>query len=168
MSNDNDFDPTVTGNRGNRRVYILAGIFAAIFVIGLFGVWLLFHSIPTAQSLGDMLRKADSIEIFRLVDGKAVRWIRLQEPNRWEDLPSKIAFKETFWKFSREPADAIVIQVFSHGERFGAWEVRGDDHLHIRKAARWYRMPAAPEFEAKVRQLLNEFGQDLPTSAPQK
>lgn len=126
-----------------------------------FGVWSWFHSIPRLEDLRQMLRDADEIEIFRLVDDTPTRWIRLSDPELWRPLPEMIEFKARYWEFSRPPTDSIVFQVIRAKERYGAWEVRGDGHLHIRKAARWYRMPIAGGFEERVRSLLAERGSDL-------
>ena len=138
----------------------------ALMILVFFGGWSWFHSIPTADELNRLLGQAETLEIFRLVDDKPVRWIRLEKSEEWQDLVGAIQFQARYWKFSLPPTDSIVIQTINGDERNLAFEVRGDGNLHIRKAARWYRMPIEPGFEEKARAILDEQGKDLTGDQP--
>lgn len=112
--------------------------------------------------LRDMLRRADMIEIFEY-DGDAPRsWVRLEDPREWEGLDDDVRFARSFWGFSSAPAGAVVVQMIRDRQRYGVVEVRGDGCLHVRKAARWYKMPIEGAFEERVRSLLERKGAPLP------
>lgn len=149
------------------RSRVIVFVLAIIGLAALVGLWFLFHTLPWQSGVRQMLDDAELVEIFRFKDGKPTRWVRFDDPKQWSDLGPLLEFRATFWRFSDEPKDAIVIQTIKDRIRYGAWEVRGDGHLHLRKAARWYRMPVDPQFEIRVRQLLDEHGQDLPLDAPE-
>lgn len=162
----------MTSGRSNRLFARLTirGVF--ILLVGgslaLFGsLWVWFHSIPTQADLQQMLRSADTIEIFRWKDDAPRRWVRLTDPSLWADLADRLRFRATFWQFSTAPTDALVIQVFQQDRRFGAWEVRADGCVHLRKAVRWYRLPVEPGFAERLQQLLDERGADLPAADPE-
>jgi hypothetical protein len=144
-------------------------IFVAIVGVAImlfFAAWDWFHSVPTDAELNGMLADAEFVEVYRLVDNKPVRWIRMSRPEEWKGLIGSIRFKGRYWQFSTPPTDSIVTQAIVGKERLGAWEVRNDGHVHIRKAARWYKMPIEPGFEEQVRTLLEERGEDLPENTP--
>lgn len=142
---------------------VILVVSVALMILVFFGGWSWFHSIPTADELNRLLGQAEKLEIFRLVDNKPVRWIRLEKSEAWQNLVGAIQFQARYWKFSLPPTDSIVIQTINGDERDLAFEVRGDGNLHIRKAARWYKMPIEPGFEEKVRGILEEKGEDLPS-----
>lgn len=144
-------------------------IFVAVVAVAImlfFATWNWFHTVPTDAELNGMLAEAEFVEIYRLVDNKPVRWIRLKSPEDWKGLLGSLRFKEKYWQFSTPPTDSVVTQSIVGKERLGAWEVRSDGHVHIRKAARWYKMPIEPGFEEHVRAILDERGEDLPADTP--
>lgn len=145
---------------GQRTVKLLLAGSAVGFAALFFGVWIYFHMIPTEGELRSLLRQGQAIEIFRFKDDIPVRWVRFEDPDKWASLENSIHYKAKFWQFSRPPEDSIVLQVFIDGKRH-VWEVRGDNSIHLRKAVRWYKMPVEPEFENLLRQILDEFGEDL-------
>lgn len=140
----------------------MVAVTVALVLVPFFGVWIWFHSIPREQDLKRFLRDAERVEIFRMVGDKPVRWANLTEPADWSELPDLVRYRAIYWEFSEEPTETVVIQTFQNQERRGAWEVRGDGCLHIRKSARWYKMPAEADFEKRVRELLADKGSDLP------
>jgi hypothetical protein len=142
-----------------RLVVASIGVLA---LAGLVGLWLFFHALPRETDLHAMLQAAQFVEIFQFSNGVPTRWVRFDDPRAWNDLSERIRYRGTFWGFSDEPRDAIVIQTIKDGTRYGAFEARGDGCLHIRKGARWYRMPVEPGFEVEARRLLEARGQDLP------
>ena len=144
------------------RILFVAMTFGSLLVLG--ALWLSFHAAPRESTLKTLLDRADHVEIFRFKDGSPTRWVRFDERHRWADLSELLRYRGTFWGFSREPKDTIVLQTIegeSTKSRRLALEVRGDGRIHLRKAARWYRMPVEPEFEARIRELLREEGRDL-------
>ncbi|MFO0945904.1 MAG: hypothetical protein U1D30_08160 [Planctomycetota bacterium] len=142
----------------------MVAIFVALALVPFFGTWVWFHSIPRQADLQKLLRNADRVEIFRMVEGKPIRWVELTNPTDWSDLPERIHYQASYWEFSGEPRETVVVQTFQKKERKGAWEVRGDGCLHIRKSARWYKMPVEGEFEKRVLELLAKRGSDLPAA----
>lgn len=154
---------TVTARApARRRGPIILGTISLVLGSALVALWFVFHSIPTESQLQQMLARADTIEIFRYVADRPERWVRLIDPKDFADLPERVHYQARFWQFSTPPVDSVVVQMIAQRERFGVIEVRNDGAIHLRKAARWYRMPVAPEFEMKVRAILAEKGRDLP------
>jgi hypothetical protein len=139
---------------------LILGVTLGLFLLLFLLAWIYFNRIPTQNDLRGLLDRAEAVEIFRFKDDVPVRWVRFEDPERWQGLSDAIRFQETFWRFSRPPEDSVVLQVFI-GQARHVWEVRGDGAIHLRKAVRWYKMPVEPEFEEKLRQLLAEFGEDL-------
>lgn len=148
-----------------KRVWIFRSLLLGVpLAIGVFwfALWFQFHSIPTEKDLRGYLERADKVEIFRWHDGRADRWVPLSDPSQWQGLSDKIHYKQQYWLFSDEPQTAVVFQAFENGNRTAVFEVRGDGSLHLRKAARWYRMPVEPGFEEVVVQILHDQGKDIP------
>lgn len=137
---------------------ILAGLAAAAG--GVYWLWLAFHQAPTQDAVRRMLADADTLEIFRYQADAPSRWVRFPA-NQGADLSGLVRFKEAYWRFSEPPTDSVVVQMIRDKVRYGVIEVRDDGCLHVRKAARWYKMPIEPGFEERVREMLAAKGEDL-------
>ena len=154
-------------NTKRRAGKFLIGGVVLVLLAAMVWLWFQFHSIPHARDLKKMIRDAEKVEIFRLRDDKPVRWVRLADRSEWIQLADEIVFRQQYWQFSLPPEDVIVFQVIRNGLRYGAWEVRGDGCLHIRKSGRWYRMYVDPGFEKRIRAILATKGEDLkPSESP--
>jgi hypothetical protein len=142
------------------------------FVLAFQGIWTWFHRIPTQKDLLDRIAAADNLEVIHVRGGKALRFAILRDAGQWRALADGLRFKESYWGFSRQIPDvetqagrdleAWVVQGFKgEKQRVFAFEFRDDGGLHIRKAARWYRMSVEPGPFDWVKQSVAEFGREV-------
>lgn len=145
------------------RVAVIVLLVAMAVGSGWFYLWITFHSIPRQSDLRTTLANADVVELVEFLGGQPVKYVKLEDVDKpWTKWASLLTFRQQYWSFGSAPGDSCLIQTFLSNQRTGAFEIRSDDCVYLRKAVRWYKMPIEPGLGDVVRGLLEKRGVPVP------